>query len=183
MGKEDYRRFFEETVMGFYEYLVKYVTTITDDRSLAVDIVQETMMNVWRKIDRVYGYEYLKSALRTMAENNLKNYNKRQQSLPKEITLSLECDSFWEGKQEDLLIELLQKEDGMELRYLVNQLRKDYARIILLHYYYDVPLQKIAKLMDISYNTVITWHRRALKRLGELIQEQNEDFMRKELIL
>lgn len=174
MGKEKYRHFFEENVMDFYGYLVKYITTITDDRVLAVDIVQDTMLTAWQKIEIVYRYEYLKPALRTMAENRLKNYHKSQKNALKEVPLELGGEGFLEEEQEDLLVDILRKEDSAELLHLVNQLRSDHARIILLHYYYDISLQQVAQNMDVSYNTVLSWHRRALKRLGELVLSQGE---------
>jgi DNA-directed RNA polymerase specialized sigma24 family protein len=44
-----------------------------------------------------------------------------------------------------------------------------------LHYFYELSLRDVSEITDTNYNTVVSWHKRALKQLGILLSNQNNE--------
>ena len=62
---------------------------------------------------------------------------------------------------EDILIKT---ESDHDLRKLIHELEEKYERIIILRYFYDLTLKEIADMLSQNYNTVLSWHSRAIKK-------------------
>lgn len=161
------KRFFDREIMGCYNDLLYCVNTVSKDRLLAADIVQETMETAWEKLDLLRTYTSLKCTLATIAKNKLMNYYRKNKVEVNSVPL-LE-DVHLSQKEEDFIIALLQKEERRQILMTISKLRQDYIRIILMHYYYDLPLREVAQITNTNYNTVVCWHRRALKNLARLL--------------
>ena len=108
-SRNQYRRFFEEEVHAHYEYLCKFLRTVTNDHLLVRDIAQETMATAWEKIHCIREYSNIKHALLSTAKNKLYDYYKKNR--PNERVVSIPeicCDiPFFE---EDGLKRLLRNE-------------------------------------------------------------------------
>ncbi|MDD2484189.1 MAG: RNA polymerase sigma factor [Eubacteriales bacterium] len=167
--QEEARRFFENEIAGFYDQLHAYANKIACDAMIAADITQETMRIVWEKIDRIRSYSNIEAALIVILKNQLVNYyrknkhelNKKEIEEPQMIERLFEMDS---------VKSCLLKEQREELRELVSGLRKEYRILIRLHYYEDLSFREIAILMERNYNTLISWHKRALAELAEKLK-------------
>ncbi|MGI6727647.1 MAG: RNA polymerase sigma factor [Anaerovoracaceae bacterium] len=170
MKLDNDNKFFEEKIISLYNYLFCCMTTITNDRLLSADIVQETMETAWVKLEQIKKYNNLKTSLLTIAKNKLMNYYRKNKFEINSIPL-VEDDAFFSQSEEDFITDLLQKEDQRKLLMTLGQLREDYIRIILMYYYYDIPLREISEILNVNYNTVVCWHRRALKHLGDLLSK------------
>ena len=46
-------KLFEQTIVPFYQEILKYLYAQTNDRILAEDLTQETMRSAWEKLDQV----------------------------------------------------------------------------------------------------------------------------------
>ena len=77
-SQSEYEEFFESEIFIHYEYLQKFLLQATEDRSLAGDILQETMARAWEKIELVKEYSNTKYALRIISRNILYNYYKKK---------------------------------------------------------------------------------------------------------
>ncbi len=159
--------FFEERIMKTYTYLIKYITALSKDPVLAADVVQDTMETALKQIDRIKSYSNVKKALERISKNILLNYYKKHE--PEIYSVEVE-----EGNSEyDSAAILLQNEDRRHLLIYIDLLREDYSRIILLHYYYGMTFKDIADALSLNYNTVISWHRRALIQLKRVYKSDD----------
>ena len=164
--------FFNREIMDHYQYLLCYITVISNDQLLAADIVQDTMETVWKKLDMIRSYSSLKMSLVTIAKNKLiTHYRKNRQE---KQTVPLIEEVLLTHHEEDLINGFLKKEERRKILMTIGQLRSDHARILLMHYYYNISFREVAKLLNVNYNTVISWHRRALKHLGHLLEKQEK---------
>ena len=171
MSKLDEDKFyFDCEIMGHYDYLLCLINTMSKDCNLAADIVQETM--AWGKLDQIRQYKNLKNTLAAIAKNKLMNhyrkYNKEPIATPA-VNKEVIIDRF----DEDNIAGIIKEEMRLKLLMTIAQLRPDYVQIILMHYYYELPLRDISEIININYNTVVCWHRRALKSLGKLLNEHS----------
>ncbi len=168
MNQND-RDFYEERIIKNYTYLLKYITALSKDPVLAADIVQDTMEAAWKEIDRIRTYSNVGKALETIARNKLFNYYKKHKAEINIDGVSIEKNNT----NYDSTTVLLQNEDRRRLFMHIDLLRNDYARIILLHYYYGMTFRNIADTLNLNYNTVLSWHHRALIQLKKVYKRND----------
>lgn len=150
--------------MCLYNDLLRFITTLSKDPQLAADIVQDTMETVWTKLERIESYTDLKQILFTIGKNKLTSYYRKNRTEQKAFPL-IEKEQLTKS-EEDFIQRLMQQEDRRRLLFQISRLREDYSRIILLHYFYGLSLKEIAIITCTNYNTLVSWHRRALRQLG-----------------
>ncbi|NLP29637.1 MAG: sigma-70 family RNA polymerase sigma factor [Clostridiales bacterium] len=160
--------FFEQEVTSFYNYLLNFITTITNDRILAADIVQETMETAWKKLDTIRKYSSIKYGLKTIAKNKLMAYYRDNKIDLETVQLN---DNIIPMKDEDVIKKIIEKEDRRQILLVISNLREEYILIIIMHYYYDISLKEVAEIFNTNYNTVVSWHHRALKKLSNLFDK------------
>ena len=163
--------FFEENVAPHYIKVIKFLIYSSQDKELAYDIVQDTMEAAWKYRNKIHSYDNIEAALITIAKNKLKKYYCKHPA-----NISIEELEFNEVPDKTLVEEItMEVETGEEIRELFRTLDEKYARILILHYYYDLSLKEIAEMYGTNYNTVLSWHTRALKKLKNNCMK-NEDF-------
>ncbi|MEH6908835.1 sigma-70 family RNA polymerase sigma factor, partial [Neobacillus drentensis] len=59
--------------------------------------------------------------------------------------------------------------ESLDLLEAVNQLNENYKTVIILFYFQDLPINKVAKVMNIPENTVKTYLSRGKERLKKLL--------------
>lgn len=170
MNTKENLRYFNNAIADQYNVLLKYVTTITKDSDLADDIVQDTMETVWRKLDLVRKYKDLKRILFTIAKNKLMDHYRKSKADLKAVPF---IEEIYFGKSiKDSENSLIVNEERRRIFSMLGRLREDYSMIILLHYYYGFSLREVAEITNKNYNTVVSWHSRALQHLGKLIKNK-----------
>ena len=124
------------------------------DRSLAEDLVQETLLHVLRQRTYQSGHPF-KPWLYTIATNLARDYFKsaavrqcRREDDAEEALLHL-YDS--EPSPEE---HALAAEQGSEVRAALAQLREEYRVVLLLRFYQGFSLQEIAETLHIPLGTV-----------------------------
>lgn len=157
------RRFFEEIVWPKYEYISKFLYTITLDSFLANEITQETMVAAWKNIDKLKAYKHLSAALRRMAMNTLCSHYRKNN----EMLHSLECaDSIENIGVESNINDYVNHEGNLrDIQFLFNEMRDEHLQIVLLCDYYELPLKIAAKFLGLNYNTAASYHKRALEHM------------------
>ncbi len=169
-SRNQYRRFFEEEVHAHYEYLCKFLRTVTNDHLLVRDIAQETMATAWEKIHRIREYSNIKHALLSTAKNKLYDYYKKNRPNERVVPIpEICCDIPF--LEEDGLKRLLRNEERRTVLAAIALLAAEYKRVILLRYYYGQSLRDVAKITNSNYNTIVSRHRRALKVLEKLLRK------------
>ena len=124
------------------------------DRSLAEDLVQETLLHVLRQRTYQSGHPF-KPWLYTIATNLARDYFK-----------SAAVRQRWRGgDEEEALLQLYDRapgpeeralvaEQGSEVRAALAQLREEYRVVLLLRFYQGFSLQEIAETLQIPLGTV-----------------------------
>lgn len=158
--------FFEEKILIHYRYLEKYLKTLRLNQALVEDILQETMAVAWEKVHMMQGYKNVRRALKTTATNILINHirSKTNQELSDDDIVNRNLP-----QEKDNLLILLDEEDKRTVLDAIGKLNEPCVNIILLRYYYNLPFTKIALLLDMNYNTVLSHHRRSVAKLKELL--------------
>jgi DNA-directed RNA polymerase specialized sigma24 family protein len=108
--------FFEQEVTSFYNYLLNFITTITNDRILAADIVQETMETAWKKLDTIRKYSSIKYGLKTIAKNKLMAYYRDNKIDLETVQLN---DNIIPMKDEDVIKKIIEKEDRRQILLVI----------------------------------------------------------------
>lgn len=166
-------KYFEEEILVHYDYLYKFIIIATKDDSLAKDIVQETMTKSWEKIHRVSQYTDKKTALRTIARNTLYNHYKKKSHNERLMLHShIECELHTNfcGMSHFLMCE-----NRRDMLRAIGKLKRSYRQIIVLRYYYEQSFKDVARMLNMNYNTVLSYHRRAIKDLQVLLTKEQKD--------
>lgn len=137
------------------------------DASLTEDIFQNTWMNVYTYISTLRDEASVRAWLYAIAKNETKRYfHKNKTRILSDININ----------EDDLQEELLDAEasdypDTLAnedyLARLLGRLTDEEQQLILLHYYYDLPINEIAEMYEVNYNTLKSSVRRALLKLRQ----------------
>lgn len=160
-------RYFVTEIMPHYEYLRRFIFTITENEYLSSDIVQETMLLAWKNVMKVRDYENLRGGLKAVAKNALYSYYRKHGKEMECVTLN---DVFLEvGLEQDVAEIVTQRESSEEFLSHVNSLKGNQLKVILLYYYFDMSLKEIGETLHLNYNTVLSLHRRAIQSMRKMM--------------
>lgn len=173
---ESDKRFFERIYTQYSDDIFRRVYYILRNREDAEDAVQDT----WQKI-----YVHL-AKLREMNENVLRAYimsiaknhaitifrkRKKEEELMCDADIVDVADNLSEG-------DFLASFDGTDREFIVDCIEKlgeKYGDVLVYYYLHGHSIKEIAKLMNISANTVGSRLARARTKLYELLKEGSEN--------
>ena len=147
----------------------------------AMDIIHDSYICVFQKLDNIKNAAGFKSYLRTTVANRCKNYLRKK----KPLYLSDMTEDGTELKLEDtdgvIPGELVGNEDVIEcVRRVVESLPEEQRMCVILRYYDEMSLQEIADTLEISLGTVKSRLSRASKKMRDEIErlekEENKKF-------
>ncbi|MFD2045538.1 RNA polymerase sigma factor [Ornithinibacillus salinisoli] len=172
---------YEKTLFEmFYDRIFRTALYIVKDEHLAQDVVQETFVKAFRKINTVKDGDKVGAWLGSIAtRTSIDILRKRRNYLPldnvnidERVSNGVENFPVENIVEEKLLKELLQK----NIRILEPS---EYREIILLKYEYELKDREIAEVLGICTNTVKTRLRRARLKLKTILQEKvkEEDYL------
>ena len=149
--------------------LVRLAFSYVNDAEIAKDLVQNTFIKCYKKLESFRFDAQIKTWLYRITINECKDYLKswhykmvRVKSFINETTKSIIPST------EKTVIENYNKE---EIKDMIFSLPKVYREVVYLYYYDSLTSEEIASVLGISVNTVKTRLRRAKQRLGSLIKE------------
>lgn len=155
----------KEAFKGIFESLnnrlFTYAFLRTSNREDALDIVQETFIELWNALNK---FEYrteeeFNGFVFTLAKRKLYKYYKSKE---KKVQLNEGANGSYEIKTEDY-------------RYLlknVNTLSSDYQELLKLRYWSGMTFGEIASVLNIKETTAKVWHHRAIQKLRHLMPEK-----------
>ena len=150
---------FEELYRDHWLALVRLGYLMCGSRDLAEDLVQTAFATAqprWHAIDNHVAY--LKRAVVNRAKDGQRQDARRRcapmPTRPEPVTQIPEIDETWA---------------------LVQRLPAHRRAVVVLHYYEDLPLVEVARLLDRAEATVRSDHRRALDWLREELDHDEED--------
>jgi len=141
--------------------LFTYVFSRTSHRDDALDIVQETFIELWRALSNGFRYnsdEQFYGFVFVIAKRKLYRYFKS-----KRVTNPLNEHTIQETYEAEF-------DDYQSLFKHLNALTAHYRELLQLRYWSDMTFGEIASVMNVKEATAKVWHHRALKKLQILMQ-------------
>jgi len=159
---------FETFYKAYYPRLFRFILRMTRSPESVEELIQETLLVVWQNPDRfnhdskistwVFGIAYHK-ALKSISQNTRRSND-------------LDVDELAEtlGDSTSNLAQSQENEDWLKCALAV--LPPDQRAVVELTFYYDLPYQEIAKILDCPENTVKTRMFHARKKLQVFAETQ-----------
>ena len=147
----------------------------------AEDITQEVFIKVWKNLKKYKIEKNFKIWLFTIAKNSAVDFLRKRKALNFSDLYNVASErqdeketgfDFSETIPDDAILpdEALQKLQNSEfLNKLLDQLSLEYKTILLLHYQEEMTFAEIGEILKKPFNTVKSYHRRAIFELRKKI--------------
>lgn len=147
----------------------------------AMDIIHDSYICVFQKLDNIKNLSGFKSYLRTTVVNRCKNYLSKKKPLYLSDMTEDGEDFELEDIDGEIPDELLENKDVIEcVRRVVESLPEEQRMCVILRYYDEMSLQEIADTLEVSLGTVKSSLSRASKKMRDEIErlekEENKKF-------
>lgn len=141
---------FEILVRRYQRRLLSYVHHRINDIDEVEDVVQESLFNVYKTIERIDTTRKFSSYIYTITRNTAISYLRNRK---REVSL----DEVQDLEDDAALYENLEASDRrQEIGDAIGRLDKKYKRMIELYYFEDLSYEEISKTLHIPINTVRT---------------------------
>ncbi|MEK4427421.1 sigma-70 family RNA polymerase sigma factor [Solibacillus sp. FSL K6-1523] len=169
MDREEKDFMLEKIMIEYGNELVRLAFSYVKDAEAAKDIVQNTFIKCYKKLDSFRFDAQIKTWLYRITINECKDYLKSWHYK------MVQVKSFINETAKSILPStekaVIDKFNNGEIKDTIFSLPKVYREIIYLYYYDSLTTGEIAEVLDIPVNTVKTRLRRAKQRLEPLIRE------------
>jgi len=134
-----------------------YANTRSSSRDDALDIVQDTFVDLWRGLvtftyesdEAFYGYVFV------ILKRKIYHHRERlQKTAPLDQT-----------EQDHMYVETPTLEDAHDVRVHIESLQPKHREVMRLRYWSGLPFKDIATTLNIKETTAKVWHYRALQKL------------------
>ena len=161
------RRRFDELVSVFHSDMYRYAAWLSRDKSIAEDVVQESLLRAWKSLDSLRDDAAAKHWLLTIVRReNARYFEKRRLE-------TVDVDNLTPS-QEALLAEV--PDDRVDaMREEIYRLEDDYREPLVLQVLMGYSTKEIAELMGLKQGAVLTRLHRARHKLKETMQAQGYD--------
>lgn len=167
----------ESLIRDYYPDIYKYCYHHTYQVADAEDLTQETFSRFIKHIDQ-YEHQYkLKNYLYTIARNLLKDHYKRKSDQFFDEARDRASGNHFEQQSVSLKQDPIhQVENQLLLEWALSQLATEFREIIVLHYFNELKISEIAKILCIK-PTLVKYRLKRGKILLEKIlrEEENEN--------
>ena len=161
---------FEVLYRGYYRRLTRFIEQLTRKRHLVDEILDDTMLVVWRKAARYNGHSRVSTWIFAIAYNEVMRAHHRERradrvpSHPDDgvCVQSLETD-------------YIESEARAMLRDVVNELSVEHRAVIELTYFHGFGYKEIAAITGSPLNTVKTRMFHARRRLRALLAADTQE--------
>lgn len=150
---------YEALVRALHGDIYRYAYWLTNDKSTAEDIVQETFLRAWRALDSLHDEKAAKSWLITiLRRENARRFERKQFDLVDfdEATVSGNDDQDSDA-------------EVRQVRRAISKLAKDYREPLMLQIIFGFSGDEIAQQLELNKNTVMTRLFRARAQLKEIL--------------
>lgn len=169
-----------EVIEKYTAYVTTIIREILDNKATEEDreeLVADVFIALWKTAERVdyIHYSSLKAYIGMIARNKAKDFLRTQ----KDIKLELYDDVLIIDN--GIEIKILQKEQQLYIKALLNRLKPQDQKIFLLYYYQCKKIDEIASIMQMNPQTVKTRLRRGRETLRVLLNnEKNISYKEKD---
>ncbi|GGE81057.1 sigma-70 family RNA polymerase sigma factor [Priestia taiwanensis] len=154
---------FEQLISMHQERLYRTAYMYVQNKEDALDVIQETVYKAYMSIEQLKKPEYFLTWLtRILIHHAYQVLNEKKKVMNIQ---EMQEENIPKGMSD----ELHRVEQNMDLKDAIMQLDENYQTVILLYYYYDLPISQIAWQLSVPEGTVKTYLHRARKRLRNIL--------------
>jgi RNA polymerase sigma-70 factor, ECF subfamily len=159
----------EQIMREYGTRVLRLVTLMVKDRSLAEDITQDVFLKAYRHLPRFRGESSIRTWLYRIAVNECKGCLRSWA-----FRNLLPCS--WISRESDVSAErqVMERAQRDELVRLVLELPPLYRQVIALHYYADLSIAETAEVLGVTEGTVRTRLHRARQQLRQRMASREE---------
>ena len=147
-----------------YRWLLSFVS---NDETLAEDLLNEVFFDVWRQADRFEGRSSVSTWLMSIARFKALSARRRRVDLE----LGEEIETSVADPADDPEAALQEKHRSELLRRALSRLSSEHRKIIDLVYYHEKSIAECAEILGIPVATVKTRMFYARKKLAEMLKD------------
>ncbi|MDM5190695.1 sigma-70 family RNA polymerase sigma factor [Bacillus sp. DX4.1] len=162
---------FEQLISLHQDRLYRTAYMYVQNKEDALDVVQETVYKAYLSIEQLQKPNYFLTWLTRILIHNAYQLLGEKKKV-KKIEDGREADTY-----EAMPNKLHQIEQHIDLQGAIQRLDENYQTVIILYYYYDLPINQIAWQMNIPEGTVKTYLHRARKSLKKLLGGSDENWI------
>jgi RNA polymerase sigma-70 factor, ECF subfamily len=151
---------FEQLITMYQDRLYRTAHMYVQNKEDALDIVQETVYKAYLSIEQLKKPDYFL----TWLTRSLMHHAHQIVSEKKKIM------NIQKGLPLHVSNELKHAEPNVTLRDTIMQLDENYQTVILLSYYYDLPIEHIAWHLSVPESTIATYLQEATKLLSHVTE-------------
>ena len=162
---------FRKLISTYRAKLFSYLWRFANSRDIAEELVQETLIKVWRGFKKYDEQKKFSSWLFTIAHNTAMD-SLRDKKRSKIFTSIEEVDDmrFPSRPDEDII-----KQENLDLiNESIDALSEKQKKVFLLRQYGELTFREISKTMNEPLNTVISHMHYAVKKIKKQIEFKNE---------
>lgn len=153
---------FEHIYFEYYDIVFRYVFSLCQNELLAEEITQETFFKALKSIKNFRGECKLNVWLCQIAKNTYSTYIKRQQRQAEYPLEMIPSD-------ENVLLNLLDKETALHIHQLLHKLDEPYKEVFWMRTFGELSFKEIAEIFGKSESWArVTYHRAKTKLKEEL---------------
>ena len=158
------RRRFDELVGVFHQDMYRYAAWLSRDRTVAEDVVQESLLRAWKSLDSLRDKSAAKHWLLTIVRRENARYFERRR------LETVDVDDLTPS-QEALLAEEPDHEFD-DIRAAIYRLDDDYREPLVLQSLMGYSTKEIGEMMGLKQGAVLTRLHRARSKLREDMEEE-----------
>jgi len=159
----DPRKLFEECVESCADSMYRVAWRLTGDSGTAEDLVQETFVQAWQKIDSLRDVSKMRSWMFAILRNqNLKAIRKQKPAVSSEVEAVVDHRTDEPDKDEQASV----------VQRAIQQLEDEQRMPILLVSMEGMSVDEASEILDIPRGTVLSRMHRGRKRLKEILNRE-----------
>ena len=169
VARED-RYAFELLYRSYYRRLTRFLEQTTRTPQLIDEILDDTMLVVWRKAPTFNGKSRVSTWIFAIA------YRRALKALERErrwVQISVDADETASANSPE--VEFIERESRLALQSLLAALSVGQRAVIELTYYHDYAYKEIAKIIGCPVNTVKTRMFHAHRKLKAILIERSKE--------
>jgi len=158
------QRRFDELVGVFHQDMYRYAAWLCRDRTIAEDVVQESLLRAWKSLDSLREDAAAKHWLLTIVRRENARYFERRR------LETVDVDNLTPSQEASLASQPNEELDDM--RAAIYRLEDDYREPLVLQVLMGYSTNEIAELMGMKQGAVLTRLHRARHKLKDEMEDE-----------
>lgn len=168
-----------ENIVEIHQQIYYFALSRTGQKDAAEEIAQTTIEKCYRKLHTLRKTEALRTWIKQIAANEIKNYFRsisRYQKLFQGSDTEFAAElSLIEDGEASISHMLERQETTQRAMEIYEKLDEKYKAIIRLHVFNEYSFADISRLYDVNVNTVRTQYARAIRRMNEELEKAEKE--------